>query len=381
MVRYIQRKHADYDVVLAVHPSVAAALSQEPAADGVEIMEIQSDTIAELHNTESLWRRSLREWEVADEYVRKAEAEHCVLMSLNWFQLALGLPSASEVSYTLSGILFFPYVRIEPESSEIFRQVGCQVRRFRKWVTLCWMMRNSQLRTVFVLNDPVAADQLNDHVDTEKRRFQPLPDPVSHPDEEDNRKLREAYNIDDTRRIFLFAGTISERKGILAVLDAFECISTEEQSHSALLVLGRLKKEVGGEVRQRVQRLRQLEKFQVRTDFRFLAENEFNRAIRECDIILAPYRRAEGSSGILGHAARAHRPVIGPADGLIGDLIREYSLGMTVETVTPSTIADAVRRTLKGHVRIDTDAASRYVEERTPGQFAKCILSASGTKR
>ena len=379
VVRYVKSENPDYGIVLVVHPSIAAVLGQESGADCIEVIEIDSDTIAELHDIGSLWRRSLREWEVADEYARAVEADHCVLMSLNWFQFALGLPSAHVIPYTLSGILFFPYVRIESGTNGLLSQIAYQMRRFRKCATLRWMMRNTQLRTVFVLNDPGAANQLNHRVDAQKQRFRALPDPVLHPDEmESGKELREVYNIDDDRSIFLFAGTVSERKGILAALDAFEHISAEERSRSALLVLGRLKEEMAGEVKQRVRRLREFEDFQIRTDFRFLSDSEFNRAFRGCDTVLAPYRRTEGSSGILGHAARVRRPVIGPESGLIGDLIRKYHLGITVETASPVRIAEALSRTLSGHVQIDTDAAVRYVEERTPEQFAQHILPASG---
>lgn len=378
VVRYVARQDIDHDVVFAVHPNVAAVLGQEAGADFVEILEIHACTITELHGIDCLLRRSLREWAVADEYARKVKAEHCVLMSLNWFQFGLGLPSACAVPYTLSGVFFFPYVRIEPDADSLLDFIGCHMRRLRKWATLRWMMRNPQLRTVFLLNDPVAANELNQSVDTKKQRFRMLPDPVLYPDEkESGRGLREAYNIDDNRLIFLFVGTVGRRKGILAALKAFEYVSAEDQSRSALLVLGRLKEEVAEEVKRRVRRLRGLEDLQIRTDFRFLSNADFNRAIRDSDIILAPYRRTEGSSGIIGHAARVHRPVIGPENGLIGDLIQKYNLGMTVDTTSPRKIAEALGCALDGDVQIDTNAAAIYVEERTPELFAQLILEGS----
>jgi glycosyltransferase involved in cell wall biosynthesis len=363
-----------------VHPNVAEQLQQEFELGDAIIIKIDSSTIAELHNIDSLWRRSLREWSVADEYAQRADADHCILMSLNWFQLALGFPSACSVPYTLSGVFFFPYVRIEPVANGFLNQIRYQVRRFRKWVTLRWMMRNPKLSTVFVLNDPVAADQLNRRVDTHKQRFRALLDPVLHPREGQGpieEELRETYNIAEKRCVFLFGGTVSKRKGILKALEAFERISAEERSRSTLLVLGRLKEEVAGEVEKRVQQLRGFKDLQIRTDFRFLSESEFNRAIRECDIILAPYQRTEGSSGLLGHAARTRRPVIGPKDGLIGSLIQEYNLGITVEATRSEQIADAISRALDGRVQIDVDLAARYVRERTPNQFAQRILSST----
>ena len=37
----------------------------------------------------------------------------------------------------------------------------------------------------------------------------------------------------------------------------------------------------------------------------------------------------ESSSGILGHAIAANKPIIGPAHGLLGALIEQYNLGIT----------------------------------------------------
>jgi hypothetical protein len=69
--------------------------------------------------------------------------------------------------------------------------------------------------------------------------------------------------------------------------------------------------------------------------------------------------------------------VVGPNSGLVGALIEEYSLGVTVEVANPSAVAEAVI----GHIRdrrsnAKTAGMRRYVEERTPARFAETIFDA-----
>ena len=52
-----------------------------------------------------------------------------------------------------------------------------------------------------------------------------------------------------------------------------------------------------------------------------------------------PYQFTNLSSGVLGYAAVFDKPVIGPDGGLIGNLIKENNLGVTISDVSPLGIA------------------------------------------
>ncbi len=54
--------------------------------------------------------------------------------------------------------------------------------------------------------------------------------------------------------------------------------------------------------------------------------------LKRCDVVLIPYQRHVGSSGLLIWAASAGKPVITQDFGLIGALTRAYKLGQTVDT-------------------------------------------------
>ena len=73
--------------------------------------------------------------------------------------------------------------------------------------------------------------------------------------------------------------------------------------------------------------------------------NEFLADLcKTSDVILLPYASTCQSSGVLGHAAYYGKPVIGPAEGLVGKIIRKRGLGIAIEHITPQTLADVMVR-------------------------------------
>ena len=63
-----------------------------------------------------------------------------------------------------------------------------------------------------------------------------------------------------------------------------------------------------------------------------------NDLCHTADCILIPYLFTDLSSGALGYAAVHHTPVIGPASGLIGELISDNSLGECVDKISAETL-------------------------------------------
>jgi glycosyltransferase involved in cell wall biosynthesis len=375
VVRYASRRSLGTELVGVVPARVVDAVRAE-ADDGVRLVAIDEESIRTAHEAPTPWHRSFAEWRLAERHARRFNVDHCVLMDLNWFQVALALPSTYRIPFTLSGIYFFPFVRLRPLQESGTQALLQLARVARKWLVMGIMMRNPAIESVYVLNDAWAATQLNDLTDTWKRRFCPLPDPVLPPRNIEGGSFRDAYDLDAQRTFFLFAGTVSRRKGVFEALDAAERLETDAQARSALVLAGRLVDDVADAVCRRINRLRNTTPMKVCADFRFLPEDELHRAFAGCDAILAPYQRVEGSSGLLGHAAQAQRPVIGPNHGLIGELIDRYELGRTVDASRPDQIAQAMRAVVDGTVAVGTQAET-YVRERTPERFAAQLLDHS----
>jgi glycosyltransferase involved in cell wall biosynthesis len=362
----------------ATHPDVADEM-QGDVPPTCTVLPLDRATVDELENTQQAWRRSLKEWNAMEEMAQQCDPDHCVISTLNWFQLSLALPRAYRVPYTVSGILFFPYPRLEPDTDRWSHVLSYVARRFRKWALLWLMMRNPRITNVYVFNDPEAADHLNQYVDT-RSRFRSLPDPAPKlPSPPATADLRGLYDINESRTLFLFFGTISRRKGIFQALRALHKLDPSECKQVALLIAGRPKDHQEDVIRRVASDASRLDHLQVRTDFRFLEPQELALALRDSDVILAPYQRTEGSSGVIGHAARWEIPIIGSASGLIGDLIRRYNLGRTVDATSPKEIGTAMVRSLKeGGLEASVSGMRRYVREHTPGSFSRQLLSRDG---
>src|SRR5690606_33586875 len=91
----------------------------------------------------------------------------------------------------------------------------------------------------------------------------------------------------------------------------------------------------------------------------------------QCYAVVIPYRNPEASSGILGHAAAAGKPVIATGKGLLKKLIGRYHLGLLVEGVEPALIAAKVEALLHSYNR--KGASEAFAAERTPEVFAATI--------
>jgi glycosyltransferase involved in cell wall biosynthesis len=121
-----------------------------------------------------------------------------------------------------------------------------------------------------------------------------------------------------------------------------------------------------------------LPELMIHVEDRFLSDNELDQAVHLSHAILAPYQKFPGSSGLLISAAAAEKPIITQDYGLVGELTRQYSLGMAIDTTNPAEIADAIGRMLqkKDSATMNTkDGMQRFLAGRTPDAFAGTIYN------
>lgn len=321
-------------------------------------------------------RRSLTGWNAMERRARQIKADHCVFMEINPYQPVIGLPRARRAPFSISGILFFPYCRIEPVNPSTIGSVRTWLERLRKRAQLQWVLSNRSVERIFVLNDVEAATKMREQF--RKNVFVSLPDPV--PPNGDEAESPEPHWMDKNwpsgRSHFLLCGALREQKGVSQLFEAIRRLEVEETCKMALHLLGKPRGKMRSRIPKMVRDLRSsCPSLSIHYEGRFLSDEELSQAIKASNVVLAPYQRTEGSSGIIGHAAKHLRPVIGPSRGLIGMLIDKYNLGITVDTTSSSALRDALRHFLNGAKDVDENAMLRYVEERTPRAFARALLT------
>jgi glycosyltransferase involved in cell wall biosynthesis len=115
----------------------------------------------------------------------------------------------------------------------------------------------------------------------------------------------------------------------------------------------------------------------VHLEDRRLAIEEIAGLVERADVVLAPYKRFVGSSGVVLWAARAGRPLLTQDFGLVGRLVREHRLGLTADTSAPPALAAAIERMVhEGPVTfLDRAAAQSFIADRTPENFAASVFA------
>ena len=177
--------------------------------------------------------------------------------------------------------------------------------------------------------------------------------------------------------IGLLFGYLTERKGPLAVLDALFMLPREIAARVAVLFAGRVDPALRDRLEQRRRDLAEHHPdLWLSIDDRRLDQAELASLVRHCDVVLAPYQRFVGSSGVLLWAARTGRPLLTQDFGLLGRLVRDHKLGLTADTVDPDSLAAGIERMVSEGPRtfVDPMAAQSFVAARTPHDFAAVVF-------
>lgn len=185
------------------------------------------------------------------------------------------------------------------------------------------------------------------------------------------------YNLAHHRRKktrFIFFGAMQKRKGILPLLEAIQLLPSEVKNTSEFRFCG--EGEMLGHLQARLPTLRQ-QGVEATIVGRFLQQAELEAEIAASDVVLAPYLRHVGSSGVLLLAAAFRKPILTQQEMLIGAEVRRYRLGEAVNTADPQAIADGICR-LHAMCRAGCEGEGRAFEEflaqHGEKKFAECIV-------
>ena len=316
-------------------------------------------------------------WWVMRRYLRRcrAEAGHFLALDHLSLPLALGLGAGGR---SVGGILFRPSVH--------YREIGPygpsrreRLRDWRKGVLYRLMLRNSALQSVLSLDPHFAAYaahhyRLGHKVASLSDPAHPLVDPSPA-----DRSLAALPPRD--RLLFTLFGYLDERKGVLTLLDALGRLPPSIVRRVAVMLAGRIDGAVQAQIAARRERLRRsCPELWLHVEDRRLTAGELSALVRRSDVVLAPYQRFVGSSGVMLWAAQAGRPLLTQDVGLVGRLVRDHGLGLSIDMSNPMTLAASIEQMVeRGADRFfDPEAARRFVEQRTPEAFASCIFSSLG---
>ena len=315
-------------------------------------------------------------WWTMRRYLRRTGATGGVFLEFDHLSLPLALGLGT--SRPVSGVLFRPsvhYGTFGPDRPTVKERL----RDGRKEVLYRLMLANPALRAVLSLDPcfPEFAWQRYRHGE----KVAALPDPA-FPIPADSPAVDPAFmaDIPAGRTLFVLFGELTARKGVMPLIEALAMLPADVAGRIAIMIAGRLDPALRPAVQHAAAGLAVARPdIWFRLEDRRLPGEELARLVGRSDVILAPYQRFVGSSGILMWAARMHRPVICQDYGLLGHLTRRHGLGLTADTTDAGALAGAIalaaRRgsaALGDPVRMAAFAASHTAEH-----FALTLLRAA----
>ena len=265
-----------------------------------------------------------------------------------------------------SGILFVQYPELAAATS-----IKGSLKFWWKTLKTARFLKVAQPRKVFLLNGDFSCTYLNKRFKTSC--YLPLSDPILEGTAE-SVSIRKEFKIDETRRIFLFFGSMSERKGVEELLSAMQALPPEMDSKVAFIFCGTVEPHYTQKYHTLIEHFKKLRPtlpFFVNNSF--VSDGRMRALFEQADWIVLPYTRPEYSSGVLGHAANAGTPVITTEKGLIARQVQTYKLGIT----TPN-LKNALITAVPTAHSFDESLRKQFIAQSSPTVFAKTLLTIAG---
>jgi glycosyltransferase involved in cell wall biosynthesis len=375
LISFTAAMGSGYVVWLVVAPEVCRDLTAELAAQSTTRVRVLPLTEAERKLCTHRWLAvsGFARWWTMRRYLRLlgADAGHFLSIDHVSLPLALGFRAAGR---RLGGILFRPSVH--------YPKLGCRRTRWREWLrdarkALLYqlMLLNDAVRVVLTLDPYFPSYAANRYINGKKVRAVPDPAHPSVNETADDGRLAELPPRD--RMVFLLFGYLTERKGVLALLHALHGLPADAAPRVAVVLAGKVEPAIRSEV-QDLCALINLDRpdLWLHLEDRRVSSGELDALVRRSDVVLAPYQRFVGSSGVLLWAARLGKPVLTQEFGLLGRLVKDYQLGVAADCGNPSALAAAIRSFVREGAQafINEPAAHEFANSRTPQRFAEMVF-------
>jgi glycosyltransferase involved in cell wall biosynthesis len=360
----------------SIHQDTVAAIDRAKQAQiEIELVAISAAEATALGSRKSglsRTRRNFREWQLFCKYAEALQTTHALIMYLDTCELPLAMGMRSPCPF--SGIYFRPtfhyqmFANYQPNRKD-------KLQQWRERLTWARIFNHPQLETVFCL-DPFAVTALA--AQQPHAKVVHLADPVQpYPAKSDDlAALKTQLGIAADRQVFLLFGGVDGRKGIYQLLEAIALLPPAVCQHFCLLLVGQPHPTDRVNIHQKITALCETQLIQAIEHYDFIPEADVPTYFQLADAILAPYQRHVGMSGILLLAAAAGKPVLSSDYGLMGELARQYQLGLVVDSTKPTEIAKALTTLLSVSPQTiaNTSQMQLFAEQNSIDLYASTIF-------
>jgi glycosyltransferase involved in cell wall biosynthesis len=359
-----EKLSANLHVVVSPHfideHSDIVNISIEHNQSQIKFIPITIEEYSDLMNKSSLLKRFFQEWNLYCKYASELKIEHSLLMYLDTLQMPIVFGRKSPCSF--SGIYFRPTFHYQYFDNYVPSWKDSLIARLKKILLFC-VLKNPQFKVLFCL-DQFAIKYIEKINIKNKSVYLPDPMQIYNDDKLKIEELKIRLGIDNSRKVFLLFGSLEIRKGIYELLEAINLLSSDTSKYLCFVLAGSIVSSEKLKIKSLVQEISDNSPVQIITCDEFIPESEVHVYFQIADVILAPYQRHVGMSGILLLAAAAKKTILSSDYGLLGQLVRQYQLGITVDSTSPQAIADGI-------VKLSNDMPQNYSDIQMMDDFSK----------
>lgn len=262
---------------------------------------------------------------------------------------------------TISGIYYIPILK----SSKSFSD------KFKRLILKRSLIRNNWKR-VLVLNNSEIIKDLN--LQYKVNLFDTISDPILNIKDMVLKVDNENIHNFTGKTTFLHIGGMSIRKGTLDILESLTKLTKLESLQFDVIIAGISSIAFTQKIKEEIEKLKQLGIQNVHFYNKSLSYSEFDHLFENCNYVLLPYKTPQMSSGILSHAINYRKPIIGSGKGLMGSIIEECKVGVSIETES-NEIVDIIRKLMVKPYICDWSLSNDYLERNSSTAFVKKINS------
>lgn len=342
---------------------------------GVEFIEILAAEVSHINLRKTRLQRltrALKEWHLLCKYAKDLQADHCLIMYLDTCELPLLL--RRKPPCPVSGIYFRPSFHY-PSFSTFSSGWKSYLQHLREKAFIRQTIRLGQFKHIFCI-DPFVSKIINKAFETTKAVHLADPVEIEKVDGAAAKSMFESLEVQPSRKIFFLFGSLDTRKGVYKFLDALLALPDESCRQICLLMVGTPRTSESKTLERRMAEVVKCKPIQLITRFDYVPEADVPIYFQVSDFVLALYQQHVGMSGILLLAAAANKPVISSDYGLMGELVRQFELGVTVDATSAKAISKVIAQLL---LTADTpkhspEKARNFAEMNSAERFARTLF-------
>jgi len=384
LITYWHQHQSNQPLAIVVSPrfldehSDVVQLAEMATGANIKFYPITTEEVAYLGHRKSFRQRlfrSFREWELLLKYIKQLNVSYCIALYFDTCMLPAALGKRPPCK--LAGIYFRPTFHYAKLSQNYQPSKSDRLQKIREIVILRLLDKKPNIAKILCLDKFAVAD-----LNTMFRQTAAvaLPDPIeipSAPAESTSTQvqaLKDTLGIDHHRTVFLLFGSLTNRKGIPQVLTAIQQLPEDLAQRLCVVLVGESNQ--AESINSTIAITCQQKPVQIVHHYDFVPEAKVPLYFALADVVLAPYQKHVGMSGILLLAAAAGKPVLSSNYGLMGELVRRYQLGLTVDSSQPRCIADALTQYLSqpSTTFCNPQKMQEFILENSADKFAQVVF-------